>query len=423
VSRDDADVLSRLAGAGVPPDGPPAWQARLLRDDRGQVLPNLANAALAMREAPELAGLLAFDEMSRLTLLCRTVPGSRMAPVDQRRPMTDADTSAAQEWLQANGLPRLGRETTFQAADLVARENAYHPVRDYLTGLRWDGVPRLLHWLSYYLGAEPTPYTAEIGRMTLVAMVARVMQPGCKADHMIVLEGPQGAGKSTACAILGGAWFSDSLPDLATDQVRVSTHLRGRWLIEVAEMSAYSRTETAALKAFLTRTEERFIPKHGRAELVEPRQCLFIGSTNKEAYLRDETGGRRFWPVRVGRIDAEALAHDRDQLFAEAVTAWRIGAKWWPEADFEREHISPQQEARFEVDAWEQAIAEWLSGRQKCTLLEVARNALFFDMPKLGTVDQRRIASALERLGWERGARSGANGERSWHVRQGAEGR
>ena len=117
------------------------------------------------------------------------------------------------------------------------------------------------------------------------------------------------------------------------------------------------------------------------------------------------------------------LAHDRDQLFAEALAAWKAGAKWWPDGDFEREYIAPQQEARFEVDAWEERIAEWLSGRQKCTLMEVAREGLFIDMPRLGTVDQRRIAAALERLGWERGARSGAKGERTWQKRQAAEGR
>jgi predicted P-loop ATPase len=417
MSRDDGEVLAQLEAAGVSPDGPPEWQGRLLRDDRGQVLPILANAAMALRDAPELAGLLAFDEMARLPLVRRTVPSSRMAPVEGPRPMTDFDADAIQEWLQQHELRRLGRETTHQAAGLVAREHAFHPVRDYLAALVWDGTPRIRKWLSYYLGAEATPYTAAIGRMVLIGLVARVMRPGCKADHMMVLEGPQGAGKSTACAILGGAWFSDSLPDLAGDQVRVSTHLRGKWLVEVAEMSALGRAETAQLKAFLTRTEERFIPKYGRAELVEPRQCLFVGTTNKEAYLRDETGGRRFWPVRVGAIDAEALAHDRDQLFAEAVAAWEAGEQWWPEAGFEREHIAPEQEARFESDAWEQAIREWLSGRDRCTVLDVARGALFIETPRLGTADQRRISAALERLGWERGARSGAKGERSWQVR------
>jgi predicted P-loop ATPase len=418
--RDDDVVLAQLAASGVPPDGPPGWHGRLLLDDRGQVLPTLANAALALREAPELAGLLAFDEMARLNLLRRGVPGSRMAPVEAPRHMTDAHVDTVQEWLQRNGLRRLGKEVTHQAVDLVAQEHGFHPVRDYLDGLRWDGVPRVGKWLSYYLGAEPTPYTAAIGRMMLVGMVARVKRPGCKADHMVVLGGGQGVGKSTACAILGGGWFSDSLPDLAGDQVRVSTHLRGKWLIEVAEMSALRRAETAHLKAFLTRTEERFIPKYGRVELVEPRQCLFVGTTNKEAYLHDETGGRRFWPVRVGAIDLKALAHDRDQLFAEAVAAWSDGERWWPDGDFERQHIAPEQEARYEADDWEQAIGEWLAGRDKCTSLDVARRALFIETPRLGTADQRRIAAALERLGWSRGGRSGAKGEREWHRRRDA---
>jgi hypothetical protein len=398
--RELAANAPRPAPGAPPSGGPPAWQEQLLRDDRGQVLPILANAALALREAPELAGLVSFDQMARLKLLRRAVPDSRTEPVPAPRLMTDADIDALQEWLQRAELRRLGKEVTHQAVDLVAQEHGFHPVREYLSGLRWDGTPRAGKWLSYYLGAEPTPYTAAIGRMVLVGMVARVMRPGCKADHMMVLEGPQGAGKSSACAILGGAWFSDGLPDLASDQVRVSMYLRGKWLIEVSELSALGRAETAQLKAFLTRTEERYIPKHGRTEMVEPRQCLFVGTTNKEAYLRDETGGRRFWPVRVGAIDLEALAHDRDQLLAEAVAAWRAGEKWWPDGDFERKHIAPEQEARYEADAWEQAIGEWLAGRDRCTSLDVARQALFFDTNRLGTADQRRIAAALERLGW-----------------------
>jgi predicted P-loop ATPase len=384
------------------------------------VLPILANAALALREAPELAGLVSFDQMARLKLLRRAVPDSRTAPVPAPRLMTDADIDAVQEWLQRAELRRLGKEVTHQAVDLVAQENGFHPVRDYLGGLRWDGTPRADKWLSYYLGAEPTPYTAAIGRMVLVGMVARVMRPGCKADHMMVLEGPQGAGKSTACAILGGAWFSDGLPDLAGDQVRVSMYLRGKWLIEVSELSALGRAETAQLKAFLTRTEERYIPKHGRTEMVEPRQCLFIGTTNKEAYLRDETGGRRFWPVRVGAIDLEALAHDRDQLMAEAVAAWRAGERWWPEGEFERQHIAPEQEARYEADEWERLIGHWLCRRgegeerndshdndagappdnHKTTLAQVARRALGLGKDRMTTAEQRRITAAMTRLGW-----------------------
>jgi predicted P-loop ATPase len=300
-----------------------------------------------------------------------------------------------------------------QAVDLRAQERAFHPVRDYLNALQWDGRPRLDTWLSYYLGAVHNEYHAGIGRMFLVAMVARIFDPGCKADYMPVIEGPQGAMKSSACAALGGPWFSDALPDIRSAGKDVAMHLNGKWLIEVAEMSALDKAEAAALKAFLTRTVERYRPSYGRKEVIEPRQCLFIGSTNKETYLRDETGGRRFWPVKVGSIDIEALAHDRDQLFAEAASLYRRGARWWPDAAFEREHVAPQQEARYEADAWESEIEDYLRRRieKRVTVLQIATDALDIEKSKLGTSEQRRISAALMRAGWRRAP---SHGVRWW---------
>ncbi|MFC7478428.1 VapE domain-containing protein [Dankookia sp. GCM10030260] len=413
------DIYAKEAAArdaGRRPPGPPhqfEWLSRCQRDGRDQPRPNLANAMLALREAPELAGLVAYDEMLRAALLQRAVPGTNDTDDQCPRPLRDTDVTAVQEWLQLAGLVGLSKDTAHQAVDLRARERSFHPVREYLDGLRWDGVPRLGRWLHTYLGVAPGKYATGIGTMFLIAMVARVYRPGCKADYMLVLEGPQGTRKSTACGILGAGWFSDNLPDIRGGK-DVSQHLNGKWLIEVAELSALDKAEAAALKAFITRPMERYRPSYGRREVVEPRQCVFIGTTNRETYLRDETGGRRFWPVRISSIDIVGLQHDRDQLFAEAVRRFRDGAAWWPDAKFEESHITPEQEARFEEDAWEEAIGQFVVGRSTTTVLEVAQQGLRMDVPKVGTADQRRITAVLQRLGWARGERR--RDARPWHA-------
>jgi len=396
------------------------WREDWAKDGRGQPHYNLANALHALRSDPALADLFSFDEMQSAHILSAPVPPADdpgALPDDdfRQRQVNDNDVNRLQEYLQVAGLSRLGRDTTHQAVDVRSREKSFHPVRDWLCALEWDGECRIATWLHTYLGCEDTVYASQIGTMFIVAMVARVFEPGCKADYMLVLEGPQGAMKSTACQILGGALFSDNMPEV-TGGKDVSIHLRGKWLIEIAELSAISRAEDAALKAFLTRTVERFRPPYGKLEIELPRQCVFIGTTNKAAYLRDETGGRRYWPAKVGQIRPDMLERDREQLFAEAAHLYRQGQRWWPNADFEREHIKPQQEARFESDFWEEIIDSWLIGVSRTTVKDIALNALRLDTPKIGTADQRRISACLERLGWTQGKR-GTGGVR-WFVRK-----
>lgn len=383
----------------------PVWLRGAVRDEGGRVLPILANVALALRRAPDVGGF-AFDEMARATIVTSPLPRVESAPeVDcgpYPRPLRDTDVSQLQEVLQHRGLPKLGRDTTHQAVDLRAKERAFHPVRDWLNSLTWDGRRRLDGWLVRYLGAERTAYAAEVGKLFLISMVARIYEPGCKCDYMLILEGDQGVFKSSACRVLAGdEWFTDALPDIR-DRDRVAQHLRGKWLVEISELSAISRADAETLKVFLSRTDERYRPPYGREEVHEPRQCVFIGTTNKSAYLMDNSGARRSWPVKiVALVDLDALNDDRDQLFAEAAAAYRAGAKWWPEDDFEREHIKPQQDLRFEADAWEEPIRKYLAGRERVAVVEVATGALGFDTAaRVGTRDQRRIASVLTQAGW-----------------------
>jgi predicted P-loop ATPase len=389
----------------------PEWLSRTQRDRQKEPRPNLLNAMLALREDARICNLFSYDEMLRAAILNRSIPGAMHSENEhfaRPRAVRDTDVTAVQELLQASGLEKIAKDTVHQAVDLRARECAFHPVRDYLNGLEWDGKLRLATWLSTYLGTDDTEYQRSIGCMFPVAMVARIFDPGCKADYMPILEGPQGTLKSTACRVLGGQWFSDNLPDIRAAGKDVAQHLNGKWLIEVAEMSALDKAEASALKAFVTRSVERYRPSYGRKEVIEPRQCVFIGTTNKTAYLRDETGGRRFWPVKVGIVDIEGLTRDRDKLFAEAVHLYQQGFEWWPDAAFERRFIVPEQEARYEADAWEQQIENYLVGKKRATVLEVANNGLKIELPRIGTADQRRITAALERLGWSRGKREGS---------------
>jgi predicted P-loop ATPase len=386
-----------------------AWLANCIRGDGkfSKPLPNLANALVGVRAVWPDA--IAYDEMLRVPMLMQPLVGENGF---KPRVLTDVDVGIIQEELQQRGLKRIGKDVMHQAVDIRASERSFHPVRDYLDGLEWDGTERMGRLFTAYFGAEPGEYVEAVGRMFLIAMVARIYEPGCKADYMPVIEGPQGVLKSTACAVLAGRWFSDSLPDVTAGK-DVSQHLRGKWLIEVSEMHAMDRAETAKLKAFVSRQVERYRPSYGRKEVIEPRQCVFIGTTNKDTYLRDETGGRRYWPIIAGKIDIEALKRDRDQLLAESVARYRHDEQWWPDKKFEHEHMKPEQEARYEADAWEDNIRDYLVLNPRVTIGQVAKQALSIETPKIGTADQRRIAAILTNLELTR-ERKDRTGKRFW---------
>jgi predicted P-loop ATPase len=367
----------------------------MILSDQGKVLPIMANVIEAIERDPDLSRRYGFDEM----LVALTITDN-----PHPRPLTDQDVLELHDWLQKApiGLSKVPKQVAADAIELYGKRHAYHPLRRYLKRLKWDGRERVKQWLADYLDAADDNYSRAIGQMFLIAMVARIFQPGCKVDHMLILEGPQGELKSTACKVLAGDYFSDALPELGTGK-DVSVHLRGKWLIEIAEMHAFNRAEATHLKSFLSRTTERFRPPYGRLEVIEERQCVFVGTSNKDAYLRDETGGRRFWPLKCGAVQIDNLRSDRDQLLAEAVHLFKAKQPWWPDKDFERAHIAPQQEARFEDDAWSGLVAAHLAGTQATTITipQLAKAALELKSDRLGLAEQKRIAAILTRLGWQ----------------------
>lgn len=405
----------------------PIWHAKCQLDQKNHPLSNLANACIALEDDPEWAGKLHFDQMA-------------FAPMLNAAHFEERHYIAIHRAMQQKGLRRISFDVVREAIHDVSYRNPAHPLRDWLTGLEWDGDLRLADWLHSYLGTPDTPYYQAIGSMFLIGMVARVFKPGCKADYMLVLEGPQRILKSSACrAIASDEYFSDTLPDLGADAIRVSMHLRGKWLIEVSELSSFHKADAIRLKSFLTTQVEQYTPKHAHGEVREPRQCLFIGTTNDKQYLRDPTGARRYWPVECGKIDLDALHRDREQLFAEAVASYRRGAQWWPDPDFEDKHIKPMQESRYQGDAWETIINDWdftdaerdehgkplyqtrtdAFGNERPTnvalrrtltppfyLIEVASGALHLDRTRLGRREELRLIAVLESLNWIRGTRT-----------------
>lgn len=417
INNEVAKLISHASRRDQPTMRDLHWSSTAM-NPKSYIASNTANTLLALRSDETLKGCLAYDEMLHTVVLTR--PLFKENPQFRMRPLRDEDLTAIQAYLQ-QWMKKLGINTVHAAAVVIGMENPFHPIRMYLNSLKWDGKERMNTFFTKYFGAPNNDYATEIGRMFLISMVARVMQPGCKADYMVVLEGVQGWLKSQACRILAGEYFDDQMLDITSKDA--SLKIRGKWLVEWSEMRAYSRAETNLTKAFLTRTEERYRPPYGRSEVVEPRQCIFIGSTNQDAYLTDETGGRRFWPVVIGEIDLQALAADRNQLFAEATQLYRGGVPWWPEPAFEAAHIKPEQASRFDADAWDHPIRSFLATRQEpVTLIEVAKGALGYSeiggdgtthINRLGWTEQKRIKTVLADAGWRRGRRDGT-GRQTW---------
>jgi predicted P-loop ATPase len=406
MSIDPEEFLNNNLGAHT------TWRDTLLLTEKLSPRALLANAIIAFRDAPEWSGLLSFDSFHQRSTIRGKLPWLES---EIERAWTPADDIAAADWLHHQRIA-VSVDTTTQAIEHVARLQLYHPVIAYLDRCRWDGEPRLDLWAVTYLGAEDSPYTRAVASRWMIAAVARVMQPGCKADCALILEGKQGSLKSTALRTLAAPWFTDEIAELGSKDAAIQ--LAGAWVVEMAELDAMKRSDVARIKSFLSRSIDRFRPPYGRRTVEQPRQCVFAGTVNDNEYLRDETGGRRFWPLRCNAVDIVALAASRDQLWAEARDRYLADESWWLDSAELTTSAAEEQETRRHRDPWESLILDYLLGKSSTSVNEILDEKLNIAAGDRTQLHANRVASSLKAAGWVRyNARSGLN--REWRYRPG----
>ena len=319
------------------PDEAPAekWQNKLKLTDKGVIAQTIGNVVTILRHDPKLKDRIALNEMDHNIVVRSNLPWRKIKGAAQ---WIDADDAALRFYLErVYGIS--SKDRIFDAVNVVATENKFHPVREYLEATEWDGVLRVDSLLIDYLGAEDTPYTRAVTRKALVAAVARIFNPGCKFDYMLTLRGRQGLGKSALIAKLGGAWYSDSFTTIQGKEAY--EQVLGVWLMEVGELAGMKKAEAESIKLFISKQADRFRPAYGRRLQEFPRQCVFIGTTNEAQFLRDTTGNRRFWVVDTPNTPTrdmwkEFTPETVAQVWAEAVALYRKGEKLYLTRELEK---------------------------------------------------------------------------------------
>ena len=314
---------------------------------------------LILEHDPRIRGKFALNHFSGRGEILGQLPWS--TGEEHGRMWSDTDSNALYWWLEREwGVT--GRGNIDSALDVHASLHAFNEVQDYLSGLSWDGVERLDTLFIDYLGAEDSEYTRAVTRKAFTAAVARAMDPGCKYDQMLILCGPQGVGKSTILSLMANGWFTDNLTTFEGKEA--SELLQGVWIVEVAELDAFRRSDVARIKQFLSLTADRYRAAYGRNVRELPRRCVFFGTCNATDFLQDMTGNRRFWPVDVGREKwneekQERLLANRDQIWAEARVRYMLGEPLYLSSKLAT-LATEKQEAHREIYAQEGLIEEFV---------------------------------------------------------------
>ncbi len=388
----------------------PDWRNLLLRTPgRGKQPATITkcteNLRLALARAPEWQGVLRWNLLTGRRDLCGDLPQGKHSGVEYTRgPWQDHYTYAAQSWFHE----RLGWEPSLQLLEVALDDQAHrvewHPVREYLKTLRWDGTPRLERMLHTHFGAEDTALTRAMGAKWMISAIARVEQPGCQVDHMLVLEGAQRIGKTTGLATLVGKdWFCASPIDLRDKDAAMV--LRGCWVYDFDELEGFRGREATRVKSFITLRRDTYRPAYGRQIVDVERSCVFAGTTNEERWMTDPTGNRRFWPVLCGTVSTALIASDRDQLWAEALAFYQQAEPWHIDDENLVTLAQAAQAERMEVDPWLEVLQGWWERRlDKISGITIREALLELDVPvsKQDKREQMRVGSLLKQLGLTR---------------------
>lgn len=392
------------------------WRQKLRRTDKGKLVECFQNVALFLQHHERWKDCLAFDEF-RDTIVIRKQPDD--VPGFREGEWQDIHTLRLGAWLaDQEDFTVKGQDALHNGLVLASRERGFHPVREWLEQLVWDKTPRLDTWLADFAGIEicrilngdeAKRYVARVGRYFLTAMVARVFEPGCIMRSVPIIEGEQERGKSTLLRILADPWFSDT-PIMIGDKDAYQA-LKGKWLMEIAELQSFSRAEATWVKAFISSPEDHYRAPYERKVNDHKRQIVFAATTNEYAYLKDPSGHSRFWPLlSTGEIKLDALRAVREQLFAEALIAYLASERRHPDRDEQRELFTPEQDAREIEDPWRTKIRAYLDGEagSRCTMPELMK-AVGVDMEKADAARSisQRLGRYVSEAGWIR--REGTN--------------
>jgi len=364
-----------------------AWRGRLQVGAKGEKK-TLYNLMMYLRNLPGLGTAIRLNEMTGNTEW-RGIP------------ICDTDYVDIQIIIEQAGF-QPNKNDIPTAVARMGIDNGYHPVRDYLNALKWDGVTRLDRFLPILFGTPDTEYEQMIGPKWMIGAVARIYEPGCKMDNMLVLEGPQNLGKSTALRVLFGPDNFTEMVNELRDHKRFVEQIQGKWVVEFAELSSIRRADVDLVKAIITMQTDKVRPSYGRHTVETPRQCVLAASVNPKSdtgYLSDPTGNRRYWPVTCTKIDMEKLTRKRDQLWAEAVERYRDKERWWL-----NEHDSvlagAEQVERVSIDPWQDHVGDTIIRGMSYTSVQILTNIIKIPLDRQDGFTKTRIATVMSSLGW-----------------------